>query len=204
MEWFIGFLGAVVGTAAGGLSVFLTTRAQMRRELEHAYDQELRTRRVESYMSLYKRTDKLPRYYSPGEQPVRREMQGWVRAFDDWYFGEAGGMFLSDKARQAYHDALDVIAAVSDGPPDATLADSEIERLWRAGQALRRTLAADVGAAEIPRLPGREPVKSPSAAIRFRIQGSQEVQEQTGESAKGPGGPIGAEPPPDTRQVGDV
>jgi len=39
MEWFIGFLGAVLGTAAGGLSVFLTTRAQMRRELEHTYDQ---------------------------------------------------------------------------------------------------------------------------------------------------------------------
>ncbi len=81
MEWFIGFLGAVLGTAAGGLSVFLTTttRAQMRRELEHTYDQELRTRRVESYMSLYKRTDKLPRYW-PAKQPVRREMQGWVRA----------------------------------------------------------------------------------------------------------------------------
>jgi hypothetical protein len=203
MEWFIGFLGAVLGTAAGGLSVFLTTRAQMRRELQHTYDQELRTRRMEAYMSLYKRTDKLPRYW-PAKQPVRREMQGWVRAFDDWYFGEAGGMFLSDKARQAYHDALDVIAAVSDGPPDATLTDSEIERLWRAGQALRRTLAADVGAAEIPRLPGQEPMKSPSPTIRFKGQGSQEVQEHVGESVREPGGPIGAEPLPDTRQVGDV
>ena len=133
MEWFIGFLGAVVGTAAGGLSVFLTTRAQMRRELEHTYDQELRTRRMESYMSLYKRTDKLPRYWTTN--PVRSEMQGWVQAFDDWYFGEAGGMFLSDKARQAYHDALDVMAAVSDGPQDATLTDPEIDRLWRTGQA---------------------------------------------------------------------
>jgi hypothetical protein len=175
----------------------------MRRELEHTYDQELRTRRMESYMSLYKRTDKLPRYW-PTKQPTRREMQEWVRAFDDWYFGEAGGMFLSDKARQAYHDALDVIAAVSDGPPDATLTDSEIERLWRAGQALRRTLAADVGAAEVPRLPGREPLKSSSPAIRFRVQGSQEAQENVAESAREPGGPTGAEPQPDTRQVGDV
>jgi hypothetical protein len=202
MEWFIGFLGAVVGTAAGGLSVFLTTRAQMRRELEHTYDQELRTRRMESYMSLYKRTDKLPRYWETN--PIRSEMQGWVQAFDDWYFGEAGGMFLSDKARQAYHDALDVIAAVSDGPQDAALTDPEIDRLWRAGQALRRTLAADVGAAEVPRLPGQEPLKTPSPANRFRFQGSQETQEHVGESARGPGVPIGAEPLPDTRQVGDV
>lgn len=118
MEWFIGFLGAVLGTAAGGLSVFLTTRAQMRRELEHAYDQELRTRRMESYMSLYKRTDKLPRYWL--KKPVRRDMRGWAQEFDDWYFREAGGMFLSDKARQSYHDALEVMAAVSDGPQDAT------------------------------------------------------------------------------------
>jgi hypothetical protein len=202
MEWFIGFLGAVIGTAAGGWSVFLTTRAQMRRELEHTYDQELRTRRVESYMSLYKRTDKLPRYWETN--PLRSEMQGWVQAFDDWYFGEAGGMFLSDKARQAYHDALDVIAAVSDGPQETTLTDPEIDRLWRAGQALRRTLAADVGAAEIPRLPGREPLKTPSPPIRFRFQGSPETQEHVGEPAREPGVPIGVEPLPDTRQVGDV
>src|SRR5262245_34183663 len=77
MDWFIGFLGAIIGTPAGGLSVFLTTRAQMRRELQHTYDQELRTRRVESYMSLYKRTDKLPRYW-PGRQPIRSDMQAWV------------------------------------------------------------------------------------------------------------------------------
>jgi hypothetical protein len=203
MEWFIGFLGAVLGTAAGGLSVFLTTRAQMRRELEHTYDQELRTRRMESYMSLYKRTEKLPRYW-PAQQPIRREMQEWVRAFDDWYFGEAGGMFLSDKARQAYHDALEVIAAISAGPPDATLTDSEIERLWRAGQALRRTLAADVGAAEVPRLPGRPPTISPPPTIRFKIQDSQETQEHLAESARGPAGPITAEPLPDTGQASDA
>jgi hypothetical protein len=113
-------------------------------------------------------------------------------------------MFLSDKARQVHHDALEVIAAVSDGPPDATLTDSEIERLWRAGQALRRILAADVGAAEVPRLPGQEPMKSPAPTIRFGVQGSREVQKHVAEAARGPLGPTGAEPLPDTRQVGDV
>jgi hypothetical protein len=94
-------------------------------------------------------------------------------------------MFLSDKARQADHDALEVIAAVSDGPPDATLTDAEIECLWRAGQALRRTLAADVGAAEGARLPRRPPTISPPPAIRFKIQDSQEAQEHLAESAGG-------------------
>lgn len=157
---------------------------------------------MESYMSLYKRTDKLPRYWL--KKPVRRDMRGWAQEFDDWYFREAGGMFLSDKARQSYHDALEVMAAVSDGPQDATLTDAEIGRLWRAGQALRRTLTADVGAAEIPRLPGREPMKTPSPITRFKVQDSQETQEHVGESAGEPAGPTGAEPLSDTRQVGEV
>ena len=41
---------------------------------------------MESYMPLYKRTDTLPRYW-PAKQPIRREMQEWARAFDDWYLG---------------------------------------------------------------------------------------------------------------------
>jgi hypothetical protein len=48
MEFLAGFLGALVGMAAGGLSAFLTSRAQMRRELEYAYDRDLRARRVEA------------------------------------------------------------------------------------------------------------------------------------------------------------
>ena len=87
MEWFIGFLGAVIGTAAGGLSVFLTTRAQMRRELEHTYDQDLRARRVDAYKGLYKLTGKMPRYWP--HNPVRSEMHEWPDAFDDLYFAEA-------------------------------------------------------------------------------------------------------------------
>ena len=138
------------------------------------------------------------------ETAIRREMQRWVRAFDDWYFGEVGGMFLSDKARQASHDALEVMAAVSGGPPDATLTEAEIERPWRAGQPLRRTLAADVGAAEVPHLPGPKPTISPPPTTRFRIQDSQEAQEHVAQSARGPGGPVAAKPLPDTGQVSDV
>jgi hypothetical protein len=50
MELLVGLLGAPIGTAAGGLSAFLTGRAQMRRELAYAYDRELRARRMDAYM----------------------------------------------------------------------------------------------------------------------------------------------------------
>jgi hypothetical protein len=167
MELLIGLLGALLGTAAGGLSVFLTSRAQMRRELEYAYDRELRARRIEAYMSLYKRTDKLPRYWRAN--PKRMELSDFSHAFDGWYFGEAGGLFLSDEARKAYHSMLEAMATVAnEGAEEDQLSDEETQRLWRAGQALRRRLAADIGAAEDPRLTGRLPAVSPPATVRIR------------------------------------
>ncbi|HKQ00030.1 MAG TPA: hypothetical protein VJ735_06840 [Actinomycetes bacterium] len=167
MELLVGLLGALLGTAAGGLSVFLTSRAQMRRELEYAYDRELRARRIEAYMSFYKRTDKLPRYWRTN--PRRMELSDSSQAFDGWYFGEAGGLFLSDEARRAYLEMLGVMATVAgEGGGQDQLPDEDIERLWRAGQALRRKLAADIGAAEDPRLAGRLPAMSPPPAVRMK------------------------------------
>jgi hypothetical protein len=166
MELFVGLIGALLGTAAGGLSAFLTGKAQLRRELEHAYDQELRTRRVDVYRSLYKRTCNLPRYWRTN--PARAELSGWSHGFDDWYFGEAGGLFLSDVARHAYLSMLEVMATVAnDNAEEYRLSDEEVQRLWRAGQALRRQLAADIGTAEDPRLAGRQPIMSPPPRVRF-------------------------------------
>jgi hypothetical protein len=167
MELLVGLLGAFVGTVAGGLSVFLTSRAQMRRELEYAYDRELRARRIEAYVSLYKRTDKLPRYWRTN--PRRMDLSDFSEAFEPWYFGEAGGLFLTNEARQAYHSMLKVMAEVADeGSGEDQLSDTDIERLWRAGQALRRRLTADIGAAEDPRLVGRLPAISPAATVRMK------------------------------------
>jgi len=167
VELLVGLLGALIGTAAGGLSVFLTTRAQMRRELEYAYDRELRARRIEAYMSLYKRTDKLPRYWRAN--PKRIELSDFSEAFEGWYFGEAGGLFLSDEAREAYLSMLEVMAAVaSEGSDEDQLSNEDTERLWRAGQALRRRLASDIGAAEDPRLAGRLPAMSPTPTVRMK------------------------------------
>jgi hypothetical protein len=138
----------------------------MRRELEYAHDRELRTRRLDPYMSLYRRTKTLPRYWRTA--PARAELSAWSEGLHEWYFDEAGGLFLSDDARVAYLHVLEVIATTANaGKGESTLADEEMHRLWRAGQTLRRQLAADVGAADAPRLSGRLPVVSPPAAVRI-------------------------------------
>jgi hypothetical protein len=71
------------------------------------------------------------------------ELSDFSEAFEAWYFGEAGGLFLSDKARDAYHSMLEVMATVAgEGSKEDQLTDEDTERLWRGGQALRRRLAA--------------------------------------------------------------
>jgi hypothetical protein len=158
-----------VGTAAGGAASYLTARTQMRRELEFSYDKELRTQRMLAYRSLYAKTRTLPRYW---RQPPRRgELPSWTASFHEWYFAESGGLFLSDAARDAYHQALEVIAEIAGaGAPDDVLTGDDEERLWRAGQALRRRLAADLGTAQAPRVTAAEPARSGPAGTRITTE----------------------------------
>ena len=121
----------------------------MGRELAYTYDRELRARRIEAYMSLYKRTDKLPRYWRTN--PQRMELSDFSEAFEGWYFGEAGGLFLSDEARQAYLSMLEVMATVAgEGSGEDQLSDEDTRRLWRAGQALRRSSPPTSGQRRTP------------------------------------------------------
>lgn len=166
MALLIGLVGAVVGAAAGGFSAFVTGRIQMRRELEYAHDRELRTQRLDPYKSLYRRTKNLPRYWRTA--PSRVELRTWSESLHEWYFDEAGGLFLSDDARVVYHEVLEVIAVTANaGKQEAKLSETELERLWRAGQALRRQLAADIGSANSPRLKGIQPAVTPPATTRL-------------------------------------
>jgi hypothetical protein len=56
----------------------------------------------------------------------------------------------------------------NEGSPQDLLTEAEEERLWRAGQALRRQLAADLGTAEAPRLKGRAPLRTEAPRVRIR------------------------------------
>jgi hypothetical protein len=167
VELIIGLLGALLGTTAGALATLLTGRAQMRRELQYSYDRELRTRRMDAYVSLYRQTGNMPRYWTTN--PARSLLSTWANGLNDWYFKEAGGLYLSDAARDAYLSLLEVMATMAnDDSSGERLSEDEVQRLWRAGQALRRQLAADIGAAEDPQLRGRRPSISPPPQTRFK------------------------------------
>lgn len=164
MGFWIGLAGALVGAIAGGIVTWTTTRQQMRRELAFHYDRELRIRRFEAYKSLYMRTKILPRYWRTN--PTRSEISEW--SFDEWYFDESGGMFLTNAARELYHNALEAIASVHSATGPDRISDEEVERLWRAGQALRRQLSADLGSSDVPRMKGTRPYATPAPTTRIR------------------------------------
>jgi hypothetical protein len=53
------------------------------------------------------------------------------------------------------------------GAPDDVLGPADEERLWRAGQGLRRRLAGDLGTAQPPRVTGDEPLRTGPPARRI-------------------------------------
>jgi hypothetical protein len=70
----------------------------------------------------------------------------------DWYFSkEAGGLFLSREASEAYFGLQNAIQeAASRIDPVATLGDDDSIKIRAAASNLRRQLVADLGTAEHP------------------------------------------------------
>ncbi|HEY3504856.1 MAG TPA: hypothetical protein VGN37_18985 [Actinocatenispora sp.] len=151
MTVFSGFFGVVLGALAGVVATYLTTRSKMRIELEHSYDRALRDKRLECYQELFHVSRCIPRYW-PTQVPTREDLHRFRQAFHDWYFGkDAGGMFLSPAAKGAYmrlQDALgEAMHAGENGGSTPPLSDIQLY-----ASELRHQLAADVGAANPPRL----------------------------------------------------
>jgi hypothetical protein len=160
MAVFFGLAGVVLGALVGALTTYLTTRSTMRIELEHSYDRALRDKRLERYQHLFQVSGCLPRYWLPAEAPTRRDLHRFRQDFRDWYFGEdAGGMFLTAPAKDAYLRLHNVLAEAIradrddvDGSERSPLSADESQALRELASELRHQLAEDVGAANPPHL----------------------------------------------------
>lgn len=159
MAVLVGLVGVVLGGLVGALTTYFTTRSTMRIELEHSYDRALRDKRLERYQHLFHTSKCLPRYWLPAEAPTRQDLRRFRQDFHDWYFGEdAGGMFLTAPAKDAYMRLLNVLAEAmrEDGYTQSSggspLSADESQALREVASELRHRLAEDVGAANSPRL----------------------------------------------------
>lgn len=154
MAAWITFVSALGGIIAGGTLTYFTSRSQLYIEAEHAYDRALRDLRIPHYQALFYLTGSIPRQWLTVERPRRPDLNKLREQLHHWYFSEqAGGMFLSRAASEAYfsmQNELQTIAArMTDD--DQLIGEQESVRLTESASALRHQLTADLGTAERPR-----------------------------------------------------
>lgn len=172
METLIGIAGVVLGAVAGTIATYLTTRSKMRWELVYAYDRELREKRLPHYQNLFHLSGTVPREWRPDAVPARTELWKIRELFHDWYFGtDAGGMFLSEAARDRYFALQNGLQTVAGPDPSAgeagePLTSAEQATLYQLASALRHQLSSDVGTAQSPRLEWARPGPTLAAPSR--------------------------------------
>ena len=92
----------IVSALIGAVTGILTTSWKTRKDLESAYDIELRKQRIEAYRALWKLLQPLA-FYSPPGPLTYAGVEDLSKKLRGWYF-ETGGLFLSERTREPYFD----------------------------------------------------------------------------------------------------
>jgi hypothetical protein len=167
-------LGAGLGLLTGAVLAMLASRQR----LEVEYDIELRKHRIEAYQALWKILEPLA-YYSPPLGVTYAVARDLSQALRSWYF-EVGGLFLSERSREAYFDLQKGLGGVIKEPIDADhlpLGARRFERLRALASKLRTASTQDVATRVKPKHTG--PVFQ-RVARRLRGPGSVEVTVRRG------------------------
>lgn len=134
-------LTAALGLGTGAVLAILGSR----KRLEVEYDIELRGHRIEAYQALWKILEPLA-YYSPPEAVTFAVARDLSMALRSWYF-EIGGLFLSERTRDAYFNLQKGLGGVIKEPVEhdhLAVGDKRFERLRGAASTLRTVSAHDV------------------------------------------------------------
>ena len=142
----------IIGLAVGSLGTYLALHWKIRKELIAQYDREIRTERIKHYQVLWANTELFAKYSPPG--PITKvRLEELSTTLRHWYFA-AGGIFLSDRARDAYFELQDeiikVIALLEKPGSIASSVPQAIELLQKSSSRLRTTLTLDIGSRNRP------------------------------------------------------
>lgn len=136
---------AVLSSVLSAIAAFFAARQSFRQELLSAYDETMRTARIEAYKGVWAVTGAFPKFAqtAPVDSALLKATSVKLR---DWYFS-GSGMFLTDKSREAYFDlqkqiALHVGELASD--PSRALSEMDYESLRACASALRSNLCTDL------------------------------------------------------------
>lgn len=167
-------LGAGLGLLTGAVLALLASRQR----LEVEYDIELRKHRIEAYQALWKILEPLA-YYAPASAVTHAVATDLARALRSWYF-EVGGLFLSERTRDAYFDLQKGLGGVIKDSPDAddlSLGTRRFERLRGLASTLRTASTQDVATRVKPK---RTNPLLPRVVPRLRGRGGLEVSVRRG------------------------
>jgi len=144
---FVTALLAGLGSAIiSAFATYWTVSIRIRKELEAKYDIHLRTERVNVYKKLWNFLQPLAKYSRPA--PFTRGSAGeMAEALRVWYF-EVGGLFLSERTRDAYFEVQESLKAIAEDESikhTKELDELTFESLRVKGSTLRTCMARDVG-----------------------------------------------------------
>ena len=142
----------IVSALIGAVTGILTTSWKTRKDLESAYDIELRKQRIEAYRALWELLQPLAFYSPPG--PLTYEgVEDLSKKLRGWYF-ETGGLFLSERTREPYFDLqralTGLLVRVTNG--EAAVDDQIVEIIKALASRLRTSTTQDIETRVGPRL----------------------------------------------------
>ena len=144
----VAIITGVFGLISGAAVAYLTAVIKFRKDLEAAYDKDLRERRLGVYISLWTHLQTSARYDRP-EPLTARTLKQLTVAMRDWYFGESGGgLYLSEKSRLCYFDLKETIAGILRADTyqaDGSLRKEDAKVFLEQASTLRAGLTHDVG-----------------------------------------------------------
>jgi hypothetical protein len=145
----------IVSALIGALTGILTTSWKSRKDLESAYDIDLRKLRIEAYKSLWELLQPLA-FYSPPGPVTYGNVKDLSKKLRVWYF-ETGGLFLSERTREPYFEFQRALTGLSaratDEEKEEAVVDEQIVEIVKAlASRLRTTSTVDISTRVGPRL----------------------------------------------------
>ena len=141
-------IAAIGGAIAGIAGTYLSAILKFRKDLAFKYDTDLREKRIPEYRELWKLLQPLAQYARPG--PFTFEVaQQLTQNLRRWYF-EGGGIFLSDRSRDAYFALQESLKEVSKEDSARSLEPEPFETIRKRSSDLRTALTRDVGTRKEP------------------------------------------------------
>lgn len=142
----VAIITGLFGVVSGAILAYLGAILKFRKDLEAAYDKDLRNKRIEVYKELWNQLQLLARYDQP--EPLNpRTLEKLSVAMRRWYF-ETGGLYLSEEARVNYFDLKRAIKELLESAKygeNEILNEHDSEVMVEKASLLRARLTQDIG-----------------------------------------------------------